>query len=423
MFDVELFQNCVSFSLCCITSINLYWYYYIDSNCLSYSLPILLFHFSYDIFLTKKWDVKLHHIFCIMLISSKYLFNINESHYSIPLIAFYNTEISSYFYVIKLLKPYIDKSMYGPLFLFADMKDFLFVINDVCFFITFFKFRIYDYYNGVIMNKHVYTNIDIYASKNTTAYIFFYGGIHGMFLLNSYWFSIICKILFKKTIKSIAEYDQIILCHKFVSYTLFINALIGYLVYSLTSYDVNYDITGISLLASASYLYHDKIVKLLLKYKTFEYTSDEVVYLFLQDMGSIHLRSFLCVVSNYYYTKNEMILWYTSMFHIFCFFSTCVYVWYHKWNNEIIIYDKSEKMTKFLSVTNALTIIPTTCSILSIVYNTTDASIANNIFYSTYFCGIALVIQPFYDLSHCLFHIGLLVQTYYLAISNVQNKL
>jgi hypothetical protein len=418
MVDVKLFQNIVSFSLCCITYINLYWYYYVDEGCLSCSLPIFLFHFYYDIFLTNKKDILLHHIFSGMLISSKYLFHMEELHYSIPLVALYQTEMSTFFYIFKLLKPYIEKPLAGPLNIFANMKDGLFLLNDILFFITFFKYRIYDYYNTVIINPLVYERFNIYTSQSIWAYLFLYGGMHGMFLLNNYWFCIICKIFFKKMIKSISEHSQIIICHRFVSYTLFINAVIGYYVYFQLSNSEMLDMIGLTILGYSSYLYHDKIVDVLLKYKTFDYTSSDVVYLFLKDMGSIHIRSFLCVASNYYYTNDSIILWYSVIFHTICFSSTCWYVLWYKWTNKKIFYDKSEKMTTFLSVTNALTVIPTTFSILSIVYNTPDIVTANGIFYATYMCGLALIIQPLYELSHCLLHVGLLVQTYFLARSN-----
>jgi hypothetical protein len=418
MYDIELFQNIVSFSLSCITAANLYWYYYVDEACLSYSMPILLFHFSYDVFLTNKIDVKLHHIFCGSMIIATYLFNIESIYYNIPLLALYKTEICSFFYVTKLLKP-----LSVPLNIFDHMKDLFFQLNDILFFITFFKLRIYDYYNEVIINQEVYDTFNIYTNKNTIAYILLYGGMHGVFLLNSYWFALICKINLKKMIKYIPEITQMILCHRFVSYTLIVNVMIGYYLYSQTNTIANPDMTGLILLAGSSYIYHNKLDTILSKENIFDYISDDVVYLFVTDMGIIHVRSFLCLFTNYAYTNNDIILWYSFINHILCFSSTCCYIWIYKLNREHIFYDKSKKTEYFLKVINTMMILPTTFSILSIVYNTSDIITANNIFYTTYFCGLALIISPLYELSHGLFHIGLLVQTYYLVSSNIQNIL
>lgn len=422
--DIELFQNIANLLICAMVFLNLYVYFYINHICLSYSTPFICTYFCYDFFLTKKTDVKIHHIFIIMLIVSKFLFQRQDADDADLIISLYHTEISSVFYVIKLMKPYIENTMSGPLHVFDHIKNGFFQINDIVFFATFFKYRIYDYYTNVIVNTNLHNSLEKYT-ENTVSYILLYGGLHGMFILNSYWFTIICKILCKQILKNIPEETQILSCHRFVSYTLFVNCIIGHYVYSSSySYYDGYivDMIGISVLSYSSYMYHTMFANTIVKKQRYEYTSNDSVYLFLNDMGCIHFRAFLCVAASYYVSDKSIIICICFLNHLLCYSITWCVVFVYKMNKLQIYYDKTVELSKFLSITNFLTAFPTFVSICLIAYNTSDIVTRYNIMYSTILCGLILGLNPAYEMSHCFFHIGLLIQTYYLALSNIEKK-
>jgi hypothetical protein len=139
-------------------------------------------------------------------------------------------------------------------------------------------------------------------------------------------------------------------------------------------------------------------------------------------MGSIHFRAFLCVAASYYVSDKSMILCICFLNHLLCYSITWCFVFVYKMNKLQIYYDKTVQMNKFLSITNFLTVFPTFVSICLIAYNTSDIVTRYNIMYSTMLCGLMLLLNPAYEMSHCLFHIGLLIQTYYLALSNIEKK-
>ena len=109
--SIENFQN-VSIFIIAISSFISYLYY--NTNQLLYNnegveyvfmydmlLPIVGFHAIIDFFLTKSYDLKLHHSFIFGIILYNQYYNVHLEDRFIFLYPLLNTEISSIFYVLK----------------------------------------------------------------------------------------------------------------------------------------------------------------------------------------------------------------------------------------------------------------------------------------------------------------------------------
>jgi len=172
-------------------------FFYNNDYFLKICLNIFMKYVTIDVFFSTP-DLVLHHIFgyllCQYIIENNIDFMKNNSIYK----TFFNTELSTIFLSIKLLinwyKTDIEKTK------FNKFIKIYYDINDLIFFCLFYKLRLHDYYYNIIQNENTY--IEIYSSieyliiKNIKIYI----AIYGLFILNIYWFSLICKKLYKSII-------------------------------------------------------------------------------------------------------------------------------------------------------------------------------------------------------------------------------
>jgi hypothetical protein len=96
-----------------------------------------------------------------------------------------STEISTNFLMIKnLLSKYNIKN------------KLLNKINNFCFIVSFFYYRIYNYFINIIISKNIYIII-IKNYYNSEQLFFIFLSIYGLFLLNLYWMFLIIKKLLK----------------------------------------------------------------------------------------------------------------------------------------------------------------------------------------------------------------------------------
>jgi hypothetical protein len=132
------------------------------------------------------------------------------------------------------------------------------VINDLLFFITFFKFRIYDFYVNVIHNQQYY-NVLLKYNKTIFQYLHILFGTHGLYLLNVYWFTIIIKKIYKHEILPLFPAKNVYLLNEIQSKMFFLNIGISSYIYTqLSIFNPIYllDIAGISVLSYFSYQFH-----------------------------------------------------------------------------------------------------------------------------------------------------------------------
>jgi hypothetical protein len=86
---------------------------------------------------------------------------------------------------------------------------------------------------------------------------------------------------------------------------------------------------------------------------------------------------------------------------------------------DLLIIDYETNKNTFLNYHNIHTIIPIACDIL-LVYANSHNEIAVPYLLTNIVIGILFIVKPFYKLDHFAFHIALIVQNYYVSMSNTR---
>jgi hypothetical protein len=249
-------------------------------------------------------------------------------------------------------------------------------------------------------------------------HFFYFIGSHGMFLLNIYWCMLLCRVACKSIVKNIHPSKIDWITQKVVSYTMFLNIIAGGYVYSFVPQEQNvFDMTGLLLLSIASYKYHNSCARQLKEQNQFEYTSDSVMYYYLMDIGSIHLRGFLCVLTGYY-QKSQKEIQLSFFIHTIGSILSLLYTYQIKKQNICIYNSKSKEQNQFLTTNNILIMVPCAIDTILVSYNATTPLFVRT-FYVSMIAAMIVMIEPFYGFSHIFFHFGLMVQTCYLSLCNM----
>jgi hypothetical protein len=414
IYNIECVANLL---LSTIVSVNLYYYYYVDKSTLYFSIPFIAIHFLLDIFVCAN-DVKLHHLCGLLVVFTKYYYNTLPVHDSSIIILIYNFELTTFFYLFKIwLKPF-EKTQ-------NQILKWVITTNNIIFFLSFFKIRIFDYYVYAINNPVMYENLYNYVGDRIFDNILMYSGIYGFFILNMYWFLVMCKILCKTFFgEKVMSVEAQINCHHITSLTLLFNPHIASYVYYHSSPNFAYffDLISIVNLSIFNFKYHDSIKEYIKKNKQINYTSDELLRYYIMDNLSIHLRSFLCVVTSLYeiFPLANHILAFSVSIHLYSFYLFIIKISDRIKNKKKIIYNSCKEKNDFLSEINSLTSIPITVDTLFIVLFSNYYLNAINLCFVTIFMAFSIFIQPFYEYSHVAFHSGLLLETYFLASCNLR---
>ena len=363
--------------------------------------PFVGLHALIDFFLTNSYDLKLHHFFIFGIIFYNYYYNVSSEYrfiFSYPLL---KTEISSIFYVLKYWLP---------------KKTILYNLNSILFYILFFKLRIYDFYYEIIYNN---ISFDItfqkYSPTNYYLSSILLISCYGLYILNLYWFLILNKILYK-TITNIIDVNNDILCHYFCYYLHWINIPVSIYIYAYNPNEKNiFDMIGITILSITSYNYHYDIYNRLYHNQIESYfipNKDNIV-LFFNDNIAIHMRSFLVVLTNYYYNVNLFnILLISGIFHIISIYD-CVL------NSLELFIDYNRNKEVFLNRHNIISALPIMCDVLLICANS-STEIRIPFLLVNIMIALLFIVEPFYKLTHAGFHMLLISQNYYMCLSNIK---
>jgi hypothetical protein len=408
--NIELFESYCCIVLSSFICYNLYLYYYVNTEYLNLSLPLIFSYFTFDFFICK-YDIKFHHILIFLLISFNYNYNVSIADSNTSMIPLYKTEISTIFYSIKV----IMKNN-------AFFKKYFSQINDILFITTFIKFRIYDLYNEVLINPTFYSHMSRYANTIFTQ-LYLYVPLYCFYGLNVYWFLIMCKIFAKPIIKKCKSYDLIKIREFLTQYTLFFNILaIGYIYsFSKKQYYI-IDMTGITMLAMNSYIYHNKIYTYLCGKKEINYMDNDIIEPLLNDNLSIHVTSLLynltCAFS--YDNSDIFAVFYISLIiHANAIYHYLLYIIKLKSNENKIIYENDSSI-ELISMTNFCTVLPVAYDILFGLFTATNINTKINISLASYILFLILYINPFYELNHFTFHIGLILQRIFISYGLVK---
>lgn len=360
--------------------------------------PFVGVHAFIDFFVNKSYDLKLHHLFILSIIFYNNYYNVSSDYRFIFLYPLLNTEISSIFYVLKYWLP---------------KKTIIYNANMVFFYLSFFKFRIYDFYYKIIQSNASFGIVfQKYSQQDFYLSFIFLISCYGLYVLNLYWFLIINKILYKNIAKVI-NIDTDALCHLLCSYTHWINIPLSCYIYL---YNPNekyiFDMVGITILSISSYQYHYDIYSSLCDKKIEEYDlpNKDNIILFINDCMCIHIRSFLVVVTNYYNSQHLFyILFISGIFHIGSI--------YHSIVNIIELFIDYKPKETFLNCHQLLCAIPIACDVFFVFINSPNEISVPFLIVNT-IIALLFMVDPFYKLTHVAFHLCLIAQNYYMSLSS-----
>lgn len=367
-------------------------------------MPIIGTHATIDLALTKKLDIKIHHLCIFGVFFYNYYYQVSPDVriiFSYPMI---KTEISSIFLV---LKEYIPKN------------SVWYTANSAIFYATFFKFRIFDFYSEIIHNHDSLNSVIWgYSSENPLLSALLVTSCYGLYILNIYWFYIINKILYKGLTKLFTGINTDQMCHLLCSYIHILNIPLAIYVYSQQLNEKYlFDMIGVTTLTVTSFLYHHDIYKRLSQTQITEYSipdKDNYAF-FLHDCVFINVRSFLTTVTCYYnHPQLFSILVISSMTHLTSIYRVVLNLF------EVVVERGPENETEkhgFLQIHNVITILPIGLDILLVFANSYNEAAVP---FLSVNIAIALlfVVEPFYKLNHVAFHLLLVAQNYYLCLSH-----
>jgi hypothetical protein len=408
---VEKYNNIVSFVTSSISLMSLVAYQYFDYN--TFLQPTTYVIFSYccvDMFFCKK-EMVLHHLFTMSAISFTILHNMSIYDSSYIYLAIMSSELSSIFYIFN----YWMSDLNGTFMKIVKS------INLILFTTAFTKLCVYDYYY-FLTNPETYTIISKYTDNNILNSLYAYSGVFGLFILNLYWFSLICKKIYKSVIiQYVPKINTDYTAELFLQYTFFSN------LYAVISrYGSNdvffYDVVGITTLTFGSFIYHRTLVN---NYKTntvINYTSKDIIFPYIFDTLSIHIRSFCVALTNYMqdtpYKHNRLL--FTAVVHIVAMITFLTYLIKLLVKGEKFIYDSdSKEPNHYKTLFYLLVMVPSGIDILLIFYNTPSITANMDLLIINCVVAILIVVQPFYKLNHLMIHGAIYVQTHALINCNM----
>ena len=411
------YQNIACISVSAITLLNTLWTnaYNTFHN---FSVPFIMAYFLVDLRFASTWELRIHHILGLAGVAFKLIYNVQPEYDWPSTQALYKTEISSFFLVFKYVLS--EKTKQNPE---SKLLSRLTSANNAIFLITFVKYRIYDYGRDVILNPDHYVLLGDYTKNSWFRHVFLYSSFYGLYALNLYWFTIMCKVLFKQTIRKLVDLKHALITeHRVTAFSHFVTIATSVGVCS-QSPNESYlpDFVGIGALSIASYNYHSAVIQYYKTHGKLKYTSYDILGPFAIDHFSIHLRSFLCSVSALYYSENPRYIFISASAHIGTLSAFTMYIYNLKRDRCDIVYDPAdEKSNQFLNICNAMAVFPTIVDCIIIAANSSTGISAIQMMLAAYLCGLILYLKPFYEFNHIAFHAGIILHAIGLSKCNLR---
>ena len=152
-----------------------------------------------DIFLIKKKDMIIHHLFVLIMLHYMNTHPEIENREKIVSVIL-STEISTIFLIINNLLNRNNRNNRDNTENYDKYNKIIITnINRLFFITTFMYYRVYSYYVCLLSNREIHNTFFIY-SKSKIQLFEIYLGIYGLFILNLYW-TIFMFIKLKKSIK------------------------------------------------------------------------------------------------------------------------------------------------------------------------------------------------------------------------------
>ena len=411
-----LIKNTFFFFVAISSFISLY-----DKEIISYttSTNLVSSYATFDLLFYKlSPDLIIHHILVLYVTFYNYYYGyLYETNYRDLMI-----EICLYFEISSIFMAF--QTIHDKLLPKKDKNHtILSMLLQFLFMGTFYKYRIENFYKEFVLNSDLHNHIYDICEKSENSILcksHTYNIYIGFFMLNIYWFTIMIKILYKKSgLKDIFKKLSISFFENILTYTLLLTSL--YMIYFYTILNdykplYLYDIIGTFILGIASMKYH-QFYAYFYQLKESEY-SNKLLYNMnfytVIDQLCIKLRCILVIYSIYGFSNKFII---SALLHSICG-SLFVYKSIKRCKREDddidkkIVYNYIENIYQNISLCGGLTFI-----IDNIIISTKN----NENIYCKYnvLLGILIAmgffIQPFYEINQVYIHILLIIQSYLLG--------
>lgn len=401
--------------------------YFLDS--ITLCQQILTTYFAVDLFFAQP-EAAMHHSLSLLVISCKLFYGVSQEETNSTIKPFVKTEISTIFLLLKLLHDDVASDTIKK----NRIVKILYGINDFLFITTFVKTRVWDLTFDAMLNPEIHQNMRNYCQGSLICNLQFYTGFFGLYVMNLYWFSIICRKLFKELVvnarNSWINTEANAEC--VLSWTMFLTVIpfahIAHNVFKrgvMNDEDANdikaaYYVSGIAALSIASHLYHSK------KHRILESDKQVIIYNnvkvdgisnldndasieFFFDAGAIHFKSMMSLIA-----IGSDRGWSSMMLHSGCFLGSFIYA---SSRTQIVQNeDKEDKENrKHMNVLTACAIVPCFHDLLCIMYAVDDRIFQMKIAITIAALGAIMKVKPFYKLNHIVVHLLVVMQTWIIA--------
>jgi hypothetical protein len=403
---INKYKKLTTFTIALLTTSFISLYYVTHHIFLLEILPYMIFgYLFFDSFVTSGSPM-IHHI-CGLICTYNSIKYFSKDYEQLYFLTIFNTEISTVFLIIK---EWMDEYNFKK----NVTSIILYNINDLLFLCLFFKLRIYDFYN-LLLNPETYKILNGYSKDNQITNITAYISLYGLYFINIYWFSIICKKLYKQLIIKFLPFINNKRVSEFIlTFSFFVNFYIAYLKYFLYMNNFHFfDLFGIFLLSFASGNYHYSKYRYLKHNSVINVTSNELLEPFIYDKYAIQLRSFLALTTISLIRETSRKFIYLSVcYHAISFANFNMNIIKTLFTNKQIVYDESEDSKKIIRKLDTISTIPCLIDTLMIIcYHTNKYELKAELIIISVAVGLILSVKPFYNLNHVLLHLFLILQT------------
>lgn len=407
---IDHWQPIITF---CMISYTMYLYF---TDSILLCNKVLTTYFAVDIFFAQP-EAIFHHTLCLLSLSCRYTYGVSDAESIVMLKPMIKTEISTIFLFIKF---FYDQNKW-------DNKT-LYNINDLVFIATFVKTRIWDLTFYSMLDPEVHKLNRFYLQDSILKNLHFYVGFFGLYAMNLYWFSIMCRKMFKELVVNtrLAWINTGIFAERVLSWTMFFTvvpfAYIARNVFERGTVEASqssqvYYVYGIAALSIASHLYHSK------KHRILESDKQVIIYNnvkvdgisnldndasieFFFDAGAIHFKSMMSLVA-----IGSDRGWSSMMLHSGCFLGSFIYAS----SRTQIVQNEDQENIKHMNVLTAFTIVPALHDLFFIMCAVDDRIFQMKIAMTIAALGAIMKVKPFYNLNHIAVHVFVILQTWTIA--------
>ncbi len=246
---------------------------------------ILFSYLSVDI-LFAEFESTLHHTFSLLILSCKPTFNFSQAETNIITKPFVKTEISTVFLIFKVFYENNASESIKQ----NRIANTLYKINDLLFITTFAKTRMWDLLFDAMLNVEIHKNAINKSDGSILTNVQMYLGFCGLYVMNIYWFSLICKKIYKQLIikTQMAWINTEAIVEQVLPWTMFAafipNATIVWKMFHAVNIT---SIVVIGALGFSSYIYHSK---------KRDKNGNASIELFF-DTGATHVKSLMALIA------------------------------------------------------------------------------------------------------------------------------